>query len=204
MHSPAAFGCGAHPYQTILTRMHADVVVGVVVARLLGNQTSSHHYTSWYVLIPLSVSSRAPETPSQRHTHPGSIHPPLPRVRYALGIGFGKQAASCYHLYATQARQRLKTGPGIGLGYFSGMLRAGGWKSRLQAAGKQKAGKLVLAPCRSFDHSIPIPAPRSAAHASDISSVDLARSRAGEVGSHIPSASHRQVAGPSKHVVEER
>jgi hypothetical protein len=65
------------------------------------------------------------------------------------------------------------------------MLRAGGWKSRLQAAGKQKAGKLVADPLRS-DPDLP---PQHLPRVRRISSVDLARSRAGEVGSHVPSAS---------------
>jgi hypothetical protein len=117
MHSPAALGCGARPNQTL-----ADVVVGVLFARLLGNRHPSPYmyHATFLCLIACVVNTTA--TSHVAHNR----DPSFPCVRYTLSIGFGKHAASCYHLDATQARQGLlKTGPRIGLGKVSGMLWVG-------------------------------------------------------------------------------
>jgi hypothetical protein len=70
------------------------------------------------------------------------------------------------------------------------VLRVGGWKSRLQAAGKQKAGKFVLAADHpSLDPQLP-DLPRNSCAGHLFSPVDLARYRAVKVGS-LTSRLHR-------------
>ena len=56
MHSPAALGCGARPNQTL-----ADIVVGVLVARLLGNRHPSPYmyHATFLCLIACVVNTTA-------------------------------------------------------------------------------------------------------------------------------------------------
>ena len=128
-----------HPNQT-LAHPYAHVVVGVVT-RLLGNQNIIPS-TLWYMIAHSAVSSRAPETPSQRrHTS----HPPLPRVRCALGIGPGKQATSCYlltlHKLDKAYKNRASHWVGVSLRDAAHWALAVGGKAGFGQRSLQKAGK---------------------------------------------------------------
>jgi hypothetical protein len=149
MHSPAALGCGAHPNQTLLTRMQMLSLASLASLCLvsLATKQSSHPIPSHPIPFHIPLSHRACVGNIAATSHVAQHTRDHILLSHAFGtpwaIGFGKHAASCYHLDATQARQGLlKTGPRIGLGKVSGMLleKAG---FDLPQAGRQNAGKLL-------------------------------------------------------------
>lgn len=181
MHSPAALGCGAHPNQTLLTRMQMLSLASLFLVSLATKQSS--HAIPFH--IPLSHRACVGNTIAGNVTRRTHIRDHI-LLSHAFGtpwaIGFGKHAASCYHLDATQARQGLlKTGPRIGLGKVSGMLleKAG---FDLPQAGRQNAGKLSLARRSSISD---LPRVRRTSFA------DLARYRAARTNKGSWSRLHR-------------
>ena len=192
MHPSAHPSCTHQPHSAVAhtrTKLFSSVCRCCRWRRLLGNQTiiPSPQCCAIPFHIPLShracVGNTIAATSHVAHTRDHIL------LSHAFGtpwaIGFGKHAASCYHLDATQARQGLlKTGPRIGLGKVSGMLLEKAGFDLPQASRQAKCGQTTFA--LSADHSID---PRSAARASDFLSADLARYRAART-KLVPSASY--------------
>lgn len=121
---------------------------------------SRYHFT-FRCLVPSHRVRRKHHRNVTRHTHPGSIHPSLPRVRYALGIGFGKAGRvvlPSLTLHKLDKAWKNRAWHWVWGMCFSGILRVGALeKNRLQAAGKKRADRTCLSTADPWilHHSIP-------------------------------------------------
>lgn len=110
---------------------------------------SRYHFT-FRCLVPSHRVRRKHHRNVTRHTHPGYIHPSLPRVRYALGIGFGKAGRVVLlslTLHKLDKAWKNRAWHWVWGMYFSGILRVGALeKTGFKQQAKSGQTGLALAP----------------------------------------------------------
>lgn len=201
MHSPAALGCGAHPNQTTLTSMQMLSSGG-----LLDNQHISSTIGTFRCLIDRRVRREHTSQRQTSHTNnPFSSHvfgrPSAP------GSGDTPRRATSSRYSHKLEQGLLKTGPRVGGRGISGMLVVGSWRKKQALKQLGQSGRNCLSTADPPHHSIH---PRHSTFDSKIcraciTSLFLSVLILSVIVQHASrSVSHKQVAGPSKHVVGER